>query len=196
MKEFFKKIKYLNLLFIIAYIVLGSFLIAGSYDITRLTITYIFAGMLVGSCIIRLIDYFIYRFELMGLIYGLLCGIMGLIFFIIAPSVANNFLEYAFAIFFIIKGLFAIEDSYDYRLAGDKIWYVDTTFGLILIGWGIALFILKSLTFVGWALETTALLHIISIIIVASTVRSRVLPRHKGKLEGKETIVVTDDRKR
>ena len=172
MKEYFKKLKISSLVLSILYIAFGIVLLAQP-NIAKVSIVYVFGSILLVVGINNIINYFIYGYEPFGFVFGVLNAVLGIVFITTAHTIASGvFFAFAFGLIFIIKGLFGIENSLDYKRAGDEIWWLHSIFATVALLFGVIILCSptaeKLLTIlIGIVLLIIGVTNIISIFVIA-----------------------------
>lgn len=141
MKEFgvLKKLKVASLAKAILYIVFGICLLVIP-DATKMTVCYLFGGIVLAGGLLSVINYFVYGYEPFGFIKGMVEVLFGILFLTCARQIADAF-ALIFGLVFIVHNLFLIQDSFDYRRLGVSTWWLDLLFSVLMVAFGVILVI-------------------------------------------------------
>ena len=133
----FKKYKWLNLLLSSLTILFGISLVLFPTGTKYIIIT-IFGILVLVYGIVSIVNYFVYGNRPFGFIYGVGSSLFGVIIICSAKIIAEAaILGIAFAIMFIFKGLFMMQNAIDYRRLGFSKWWISFLFSLLILSLGI-----------------------------------------------------------
>lgn len=174
MFDYLKKLKISSLVLSLFYFIFAIVMLANP-TMAKVTIVYVFSSILLVVGISNIVNYFLYGYEPFGFVYGVLNTVLAIVFLCTAYTIATGvFFAFAFGLIFIVKGLFDIENSFDYKKAGDELWWLHTIFASLVLLLGIVILCCpgaeKVLTIlVGVALLIASITNLVTTFIIAKT---------------------------
>lgn len=195
--SFFKKVKAWSFIEVLVNLILGVLFIV-SPNVTKLTIIYLFASLLLVMGMVKCFNYFTYGIEPFGFINGIVNIALSVVFFANANVILNaNIFGFMFGIIFICKSLFSIEWSFDCRRLGAKYWWLDTILSTIVLGLGITLICIpqtENILFIilGVTLICQAISTLIDTIVVSYKIK-KTKKTLKSLFTNDDTIVLNED---
>lgn len=176
MKELFKRVKLVSLLDGVMAIIFGLLMILCT-DFTKETIVYLFAGLFVVVGAVKMVNYFLYGIEPFGFVLGIADIVLSIVLFSSANAIVeSNVLGVLLGIVLLLKSLFAIQESFDLRRMGARLWWIDTILACVVFGFAISVVCnpaSENVLFVllGTTLVLDGLLNIVDVFVVSARVR-------------------------
>lgn len=176
MKELFKRVKLVSLLDGVMAIIFGLLMILCT-DFTKETIVYLFAGLFVVVGVVKMVNYFLYGIEPFGFVLGIADVVLSIVLFSSANAIVeSNVLGVLLGIVLLLKSLFAIQESFDLRRMGARLWWIDTILACVVFGFAISVVCnpaSENVLFVllGTTLVLDGLLNIVDVFVVSARVR-------------------------
>lgn len=141
MKEYVKKLKFTSFLLGAGLIVLGICLIIWPKT-SELATLYIIGALLMLAGVFAIIEYFLYGYEPFGFLSGAMYIGLGILICICAQSLTSaSVFGFIVGLSFVINSLFEIQNSFDYRRFGAKLWWLATLFSVIELALGIVILV-------------------------------------------------------
>ncbi len=171
-----KNLKLTSVFASILYVIFGI-LICALPETARTILVYTFGALLIMRGLVSMFNFFGYGFEPFGFIRGIVELTLGILVMCYAEWVAGTLFGVLFGIYFILKALLEIQESFDLSKAGVKIWWVNLLFALVTLILGIVLLINPFvganavMIYIGASLIVDGVLSLIAIIFVASKVK-------------------------
>lgn len=197
MKKFFKSIKAWSFLEIIFSLVFGILLIAYQ-DFTKLAIIYTFASLIMLIGFVKCFNYFCYGLEPFGFINGLINVAISIIIFINASEISSlNVFGFMFGLYFIVKGLLAVQWSFNYHKLGAKYWWLNLIFALTVFALGVLIVANPVseqvlLILIGVMLIVNAIYSLIDTIVVSAKIK-KVKRSFKSLFSSDDKIYLDED---
>ncbi len=137
----FKKAKTTSIVLALLYIAFGIFLICAPNSAVAL-ICYLLGALIIISGICETVNYFIYGYQPFGFVSGLLEIMFGIVIAVVTPVIVSSAVfPVVIGLVFLIKSILLMQDSFDYRRAGIKTWWLDLAFAIVMLAFGIILLI-------------------------------------------------------